>query len=106
MGRHGRALQIPNTLLGPRGVAVGLHQSGSEFERLSLQSGFGCVREPTESASEPAPVQGPTESAPVREATESATEPAPAREPTESAHKAHEAAAVSAPSPPALPAPP
>ncbi len=47
------------------------------------------VREPAESAPEPAPVREPAESAPepalVREPTESAPEPAPVREPAESA---------------------
>ncbi len=42
LGRHGWDLQIPDALLGPRGVAGGLHQSGSEFERLSLQSSISC----------------------------------------------------------------
>ncbi len=47
------------------------------------------IREPTESAPEPAPIREPTESAPepapIREPTESAPEPAPIREPKESA---------------------
>ncbi len=42
LGRPGRALQIPDALLGPRGVAGGLHQPGSEFKRLSLQGGVSC----------------------------------------------------------------
>ncbi len=39
LGRPGRALQIPDALLGPRRVAGGLHQPGSVFKRLSLQGG-------------------------------------------------------------------
>ncbi len=42
LGRPGRALQIPDALLGPRRVAGGLHQPGSEFKRLSLQGGVSC----------------------------------------------------------------
>ncbi len=42
LARHGQALQILDALLGPREVAGGLHQSGSEFERLKLQGGDSC----------------------------------------------------------------
>ncbi len=42
LGRPCRALQIPDALLGPRRVAGGLHQPGSEFKRLSLQGGVSC----------------------------------------------------------------
>ncbi len=42
LGRPGQAFQIPDALLGPRGVAGGLHQLGSEFKRLSLQDGVSC----------------------------------------------------------------
>ncbi len=35
----GRALQIPDALLAPRGFTGGVHQSGSEFKRLNLQDG-------------------------------------------------------------------
>ncbi len=41
-GRPSRTLQIPDALLGPRGVAGGLHQCGSEFKRLILQGGVSC----------------------------------------------------------------
>ncbi len=33
----GRALQIPDALLAPRGFTGGVHQPGSEFNRLRLQ---------------------------------------------------------------------
>ncbi len=42
LGRPGRAFQIPDALLGSRGVARWLHQPGSEFKRLSLQAGVSC----------------------------------------------------------------
>ncbi len=42
LGRPGRALQIQDAVLDPRGVAGGLHQPGSAFERLSFQGGGSC----------------------------------------------------------------
>ncbi len=39
----GRALQIPDALLAPRGFTGGVHQSGSEFKQLNLQDGV-CPR--------------------------------------------------------------
>ncbi len=37
LGRPSRALQIPDALLAPRGFTGGVHQPGSEFNRLRLQ---------------------------------------------------------------------
>ncbi len=42
LGRPGWAFQIPDALQGPREVAGGLHQPGSECKRLSLQGGVSC----------------------------------------------------------------
>ncbi len=39
LGRPGRAFQIPDALMGPRGVAGGPYQPGSEFKWLSFQGG-------------------------------------------------------------------
>ncbi len=92
LGRPGWAFQIPDALLGPREVAGGLHQPGSECKRLSLQGGVSCrvrsVLRAHRVCSRARSVPGAhwARSVPLAH-TDSTPEPAPFCEPTQSPHQ-------------------